>query len=593
MKEGLLGEVNRRGVIALIVVLAIIIAPLGYLYLTSEDGERPIITVSLAGKPDSAVGISLEDLLGMDALEGDSSYQNNFGNWRGHGHYKGVLIRDLVEMVYQMGPDDNITIYASDGYNQTYCHRNVYNTWDDTSIQGDMILAYEFNGTRIPEWDEGPMVVFLPGDGTYSNDDLLNTSCPGQGGHVYLSAGARWVQEVESIIILPHQFSFAVVGDTQGNSQALGLIVDEINARSPDFVLHLGDTVPFPTEETVSTFAQNMSRLEMPWHVTPGNHDVKNNTDLFNSTFGTGDYRFDYRDLRFISLDTSSLTISDDQFEWLVGLLESSQSMRVIVFTHVPSYDPRSDGNHTLTDQEDIERFRSLMEEYAVQWVLSGHIHLFNHTTDSGVNYAISGGGGARLYASEDEGGFHHFLLFNVTASSIDYEIVRIEPPEQPIRLEVIGASGQTVFHLNDLLSMDFIEREGSFQNQFGNWRANGVYRGVLAADLIGTVGGMSEDDTLRIEARDGYSQDFCYRNVYPDPTWHEIQGDFIIAYAFNGEFVPDWADGLRSAFLPEDGQYSNEDCKATSCSGQGWNAYQSAGARFVSDVVTITVIPG
>jgi 3',5'-cyclic AMP phosphodiesterase CpdA len=587
--------INFKALAALVVVLLIIISPLTFLYITNGGNEGDtVFSLSVEGDPESVIGITLNDLLSMESTEGYSSYQNFFNNWRGHGIYRGVNVSDLVDLIGGIYEADNVTVHATDGYNQTYCWRNVLNQWSDPSIQGNMVLAYEFNGTMIPEWEEGPMIIFIPEDGEYSNQDCLNTSCEGQGGHVYLSAGSRWLRNAESLVLRKgnQEFTFAVLGDSQGNNLVLDAVVEGMNNRSLDFVLHLGDTVPRATEGLLDTFVSHVSDLEAELHITPGNHDAMANDTLFYEYFETGDYYFDHGDCRFISIDTSSQDITQDQFAWLRQLLNQSTDMRVIIFSHVPSYDPREGEDHHLDDPSDCQDFQSIVDEYDVEIVLNGHIHMFNHTSRNGTDYFISGGAGGNLYVPPEEGGFHHFIVFTVTPTSIDWEVVEVEP-EDPESLTIIisGTEGNITVGITELLTMIPVEGYSSYENNFGNWRDQGNYTGVLISDLLELVGGMGINDTLRVKSIDGYYQDFCYGNVYPNSTWLSIQGPFILAYSYEGEMPPDWEEGLRTAFIPEDGAYSNDDCLATSCEGQGGYEYLSAGARWIKYVAYIEVL--
>ena len=117
------------------------------------------------------------------------------------------------------------------------------------------------------------------------------------------------------------------------------------------------------------------------------------------------------------------------------------------------------------------------------------------------------------------------------------------------------------------------------------------MYVGVKVSDLLKLIGGMDSSDLLTITSSDGYQQDYSYSNVYPNASWHALQGDMLLAFSYNGTLVPDWNEGLRIIMLPEDGLYSNDDCLATSELGMGYNIYPSAGARWVSNVKLIEVI--
>jgi len=157
----------------------------------------------------------------------------------------------------------------------------------------------------------------------------------------------------------------------------------------------------------------------------------------------------------------------------------------------------------------------------------------------------------------------------------------------------LVGKNGsEENLTLKEIMELSSVQGKSSYQNQFGNWKEEGNYEGVLISTLVERVGGMEPGDTVKISASD-YSQEYCYLNVYPDDDWHSIQGDFIIAYEFNGTVTPNWEDGPKSAFLPEDQEHSNQDCNWTSAIDQGYNLNPSAGARWVKQVNKIEVIDG
>ena len=146
------------------------------------------------------------ELLTLNSIENDyeitsgfSSYQNRFGNWRGKGSYRGVLLSDIIKKMGGISIGDLIKVSATDEYSQFYNYNNCYPTGEIKTIQGNIILAYEYNGTKVPNWHDGFQIVMLPEDGAYSNEDL-NASNPiefhGQ------SAGARWVKNVAKIEII-------------------------------------------------------------------------------------------------------------------------------------------------------------------------------------------------------------------------------------------------------------------------------------------------------------------------------------------------------------------------------------------------------
>jgi len=153
--------------------------------------------------------------------------------------------------------------------------------------------------------------------------------------------------------------------------------------------------------------------------------------------------------------------------------------------------------------------------------------------------------------------------------------------------VEVVGGSGNSLnVTLAEMMNMTSVSRNSSYQNTFGNVRGIGVYQGVKISDLVDCVGGMAEDDVLRVTASDGYSVTFDRAKVYPNTTIFDIQGNMILAYEFNGSIVPDYEEGFRLVFIPEDGYYSNEDANDTTDPNPN-----GAGPQWVSNVAKIEVV--
>lgn len=151
---------------------------------------------------EEGITLSIDDMFSLDTLSGFSSFENQLGNWRGYGEYEGVAIDTLLSLVGNMTETQTLRVISSDGFEQTFCYANVHPNTTWYSYQGDMILAFEYNGTTVPEWEDGLRLVMIPEDGAFSIDDCLATSAPGQGCTFYASAGARWVRYVSIIEVI-------------------------------------------------------------------------------------------------------------------------------------------------------------------------------------------------------------------------------------------------------------------------------------------------------------------------------------------------------------------------------------------------------
>lgn len=166
-------------------------------------------------------------------------------------------------------------------------------------------------------------------------------------------------------------------------------------------------------------------------------------------------------------------------------------------------------------------------------------------------------------------------------------------PPQSPpltgsVNVRVINGATEVNLTFNDLLNMNPIQGISSYQNRDMYWIHNGTYMGVPLATIIDGVGGMDANDIVRVNASDGYHQYFAYYNIYPNTTFHAIQGDLILAFVYNGRTPPGWADGARIAFLPPDNAYSNDDANQTT-----HPAFfgRSAGSRWVRNVISIEIL--
>jgi len=132
--------------------------------------------------------------------------------------------------------------------------------------------------------------------------------------------------------------------------------------------------------------------------------------------------------------------------------------------------------------------------------------------------------------------------------------LVFLQPTEIPYseyHVEVVGGNGvsQNVT-LAEMLFMDSVIRNSSYENTYGNVRGAGEYMGVKISDLVDLVGGMDEGYVVRVVAEDGYSQTFERSKAYPNQTIWDIQGDMILAYAFAGYTIPAYENGFLNGFL-------------------------------------------
>jgi DMSO/TMAO reductase YedYZ molybdopterin-dependent catalytic subunit len=182
------------------VVILLVAVPMGYFILTQDDDEGADFSVGLTGKGEEEETVDHAALEDMDFVEAVSSYQNRFNNWKGNGTYGGVELRDLADLVGGMAEGDVMTVTASDGYAVNLSYEQVYASTEYLAIQGQIILAYEFNGSIMSEEDL-PMIAVLAPDEAFSNDDFNATAPEGPEFEMLTSAGSMWVKMVSNITI--------------------------------------------------------------------------------------------------------------------------------------------------------------------------------------------------------------------------------------------------------------------------------------------------------------------------------------------------------------------------------------------------------
>jgi hypothetical protein len=161
-------------------------------------------------------------------------------------------------------------------------------------------------------------------------------------------------------------------------------------------------------------------------------------------------------------------------------------------------------------------------------------------------------------------------FLFLATALVLAFSVRLATYPRLPGIDLVTSAGGHRKVSLAQMAGLSTLTREGTYQNQYGNWRDEGTYTGVRLTDLVGPD---ADYEALLVEAADGYTIEIERARV-EDPDY-----PMVLAYAFSGVRVPDWKDGFRIAVLPEDGDVSNEEYGVT-----------SAGSYWVRNVIKITL---
>jgi 3',5'-cyclic AMP phosphodiesterase CpdA len=218
-------------------------------------------------------------------------------------------------------------------------------------------------------------------------------------------------------------------------------IVQESQSLPIQRFFHTGDVVyglHEPIEETDQGYQRVfrlLKTLPVPFTIVPGNHEyaTKACATLFYTYAHQPPYfSFDDQGIHFIALNTElpgqQSAIRGKQLAWLKQDLDSHPTARAtFVFLHQPLFSPlnshnpierlmvyKDKGYTSFISERNRNALAAVFSHYHVNTVFAGHEHLYYQTTDHGVRYVITGGGGAPLYASPAHGGFYHYLLVTV-----------------------------------------------------------------------------------------------------------------------------------------------------------------------------------
>ncbi|WP_206441391.1 phosphodiester glycosidase family protein [Streptomyces boncukensis] len=204
----------------------------------------------------------------------------------------------------------------------------------------------------------------------------------------------------------------------------------EIRAAGPDFVIVNGDLVDEGAPEDLK-FARKVLEEELgdavPWYYVPGNHEVMGGSlDDFVREFGPPRRTFDHKGTRFITLDTSSLTLRGGgyaQFQELRRQLDAAARNRrigsVVVVQHVPPRDPTPQHASQLTDRMEADLLEDWLGGFRARTgkgaaLIGAHAGIFDATRIDGVPYLINGNSGKAPASPPDEGGFTGWSLLGV-----------------------------------------------------------------------------------------------------------------------------------------------------------------------------------
>lgn len=237
--------------------------------------------------------------------------------------------------------------------------------------------------------------------------------------------------------------SFIVYGDSRSNASAHARVIERIRQEVPDFLVGTGDIVNEGHSEAdwAKLFEIEGPLLrETPMFPALGNHDRQGRgrtADNYRKYFAVPEnspdperyYAFTYSSSRFLILDSNTYSFAlTDQTAWIEQQLQAARLdkniQHIFVTMHHPPYSVSLHGGQS----ELREAWTPFFEKYQVDAVFSGHDHVYSRAKKNGVNYYVSGGGGAPLYGRKKN------------SAKIDEEATQFfERVNHHLRVQVVG----------------------------------------------------------------------------------------------------------------------------------------------------------
>lgn len=186
------------------------------------------------------------------------------------------------------------------------------------------------------------------------------------------------------------------------------------HARRPfNFAVTTGDNfypTSFPTPDDPAweiSWDRLYGPLGIPFYISLGNHDwyeptgVGPTAQYVRGRMGTGwklpafYYTFTAGPAQFFAINTQLMT--PGQLAWLREALAASRARWKIVYGHFPVFEQT---NYTVEPQQRM--VLPLLQEFGVDLYLAGHHHSIQHWQLEGIDYVVTGAGGATSYSLGD-----------------------------------------------------------------------------------------------------------------------------------------------------------------------------------------------
>jgi acid phosphatase type 7 len=290
-----------------------------------------------------------------------------------------------------------------------------------TATSATLVVETDLPVEAAVEWgrDDGLGAMVTSRAGRARRHEITLTGLPASASVSYrvLAAGAATpIRRFRTPPGAGEVIRLGVYGDVRGGHRVHAELVARLRAEDPDAILATGDLVLRGSDEGdwQRFFAVTGEMLAtIPFWSAPGNHDTGRAGDgrrRFGDVFllppvlagapprppWAGWYSFAVGDVHVVMLDSNAYD-EPSQLAWLELDLAAARERGARVILAATHDGPYSRGTHG-GNRTAVEHYVPVLVRHGVHLLFSGHDHLYQRGRMDGLDYIVSGGGGAPLY---------------------------------------------------------------------------------------------------------------------------------------------------------------------------------------------------
>jgi hypothetical protein len=248
------------------------------------------------------------------------------------------------------------------------------------------------------------------------------------------------------------RFRFAFFTDIHLNKgdnkcfEGLAMAIESAKLKHIDFILTGGDNVDIDVlekdektaHELYQRYVEVISKAEIDYHVTVGNHDryfackktnPLYNEGMFEKYISKSYYSFDNKGWHFIVLNTANSVVDEKQKQWLAeDLAKVDAETPIIVSVHVPFlsvYYPALEGEYRSNDTfSNFREIWDMFDEHKLKLVLQGHQHLYEEIKTLDVQFITGGAVSASWWGGSFHGTEEGYLIVECEGDEFTWEYV-------------------------------------------------------------------------------------------------------------------------------------------------------------------------